>query len=482
MAFFPRKPTFIGIELSGKRLRLAVVCGKEILELRETAVKELGTLRFPRGAIQVACLGGQNVLTRSLRLPLTKESEIQAALPFQVEPLLPYPVQEAIITYQVIKRESTGIQLTFFSTRTDPLSHCLKTYEESELNPEQVLAPSLAIAALFPSTKPTLFVHIRDEEMLLPLIDQGHVLSCRSFPGHAPDFKAAQQIYQTLLAIENSHKNLDIEEIVLINGNGPLVKELKQLCDKKISSPQFSETFARSNDELHRFALPLGLALAAQKEHEAENFRQKQYSHPSAKRRWQRPLLLYFGMSALLAFTLFFSSKMHLKNEETKVRKSYLNLLHQQGLSHLEFEQTLYEGNPVPFPLLGSSDLRDRVRLFCEKCQTSSEPFPFYPKIPPVKEILSWLSENSDDLLVQRVSYTMVERPTLSQPNRSYVVKITLDLRANDPTAAKRFHDTLKGEKSLINQSMEIEWQKRRDSYRTSFYLADRTSYFKESV
>src|SRR5262249_34066492 len=69
--------------------------------------------------LTVTPLNTSDVLVRQLEVKLKKESDIDAVLAFQSEPLLPYPSDQAIIDRISLAETGDGTQLTVVAARKD---------------------------------------------------------------------------------------------------------------------------------------------------------------------------------------------------------------------------------------------------------------------------------------------------------------------------------------------------------------------------
>src|SRR5262245_61466796 len=103
MVFIPKPPLFIGIEpVSSTSFKIAVIKkrgkGWVFPFLQEMESEELLELlkTFPN-----TCTGilSRDVLVKSLFIPVKGEKKIQAAFEFQIEPLLPYPLDKCLVEY-----------------------------------------------------------------------------------------------------------------------------------------------------------------------------------------------------------------------------------------------------------------------------------------------------------------------------------------------------------------------------------------------
>lgn len=87
--------------------------GKAVIKVAAALKSLLADLKIRRKQA-VACLPEDEVVSRLIRLPPLKESEIRDALTFEAETFVPYPLDKVSIDYEVIEEDETG-RLTVFA-------------------------------------------------------------------------------------------------------------------------------------------------------------------------------------------------------------------------------------------------------------------------------------------------------------------------------------------------------------------------------
>ncbi len=200
ISFFSTAPVYIGIESSGSTVKIAVVRkgrkGWSLTSLKEVPregnVNPLHNL--PKEGISVTAVDSQNVLVRSTEVKLKKEKDIFSALEYQVEPLLPYPADKAILQAQIIEKKESSSVLTLFAVRKDHLQDHL---DQLNFSPEMITCVPYALTAfseLLPASGPPfLILHLGEEEVTCVLVEQGKLLASRAFPKKANFEKEIQK-------------------------------------------------------------------------------------------------------------------------------------------------------------------------------------------------------------------------------------------------------------------------------------------------
>jgi type IV pilus assembly protein PilM len=152
----------------GKALKIAVVRKDKktfIIESLKTAatqddVKQLysmiSTGERPVDLI-VTALDAWDVLFRQLHLPIGNKGKAMAALPFQLEPLLPYPPEETILAPLLKKTGKQSMSATIFASKESFLHKHLEWAKAFEIDPDIVAYTPFALYRigqwLFPQEK-----------------------------------------------------------------------------------------------------------------------------------------------------------------------------------------------------------------------------------------------------------------------------------------------------------------------------------------
>lgn len=145
-----RKPTqfSIGIVRTGDHFRWALVSlQNKILNVEKTGEgpsipEELASIK---NLTIVTGLAGEEVLRRTLKLPLTSEKLIRLSLPFQIEPLLPFPQEEALVFPQYYPEKQETTVMIWMTTKETLQSH-LSKWQSLGIDPDHVSCQTLALA------------------------------------------------------------------------------------------------------------------------------------------------------------------------------------------------------------------------------------------------------------------------------------------------------------------------------------------------
>jgi len=465
----PQSTHVLGLDMDGFSLKgaaLNVVRGKlnieeffdffiEITRDEKGNVKPLYTPEkkaiiedFSDHNLVVSAAKTQEILVRPLDLKLTKEKDIDAALPFQVEPLLPYPVENAIMDRILLSKDKEGSKLTVFCIRKDHLTQHLDLWNTLEINPEIVSAAPQALVLFtnhfFQNNAQYLNVYIGIENSFAILVDQGKLLAAQAIPAgiaslidlyaqeksiskpqaleafsdksHSLNFSASQPLKEavdeirmavtrTTFSLAKQLKGKDVGGLI-ITGPGSTVDAISEIIYAQLSKTklQLNEDacLGKTPKELLNYALPIGAALSAiPGSKEQINFRQNEFSYPEPWKRIKQPVLQYLVLCLGIAAALFFFGKTYISYKEGALKQQYLDLLAGMNKPYTPFEEEFSEktfgkkdqgiANAANLTL---EDIQTRLSYIRKDIQSTPQTFPLLPSVPRVSDVLAWIGSH----------------------------------------------------------------------------------------
>ncbi|MBU3935429.1 type IV pilus assembly protein PilM [Patescibacteria group bacterium] len=119
--------------------------GKSIARVAVALKSLLSDLKI-RPKKVVSCLPEDQVVSRLIRLPPLKESEIKDALKFEAETFVPYPLSEVTIDYEVVEEDEAG-RLTIFviAARNEVVASYMKLFKSVGLELLALESPAVAM-------------------------------------------------------------------------------------------------------------------------------------------------------------------------------------------------------------------------------------------------------------------------------------------------------------------------------------------------
>lgn len=506
---------YIGAETTSGGLKIA----RLVRNWQGTISIELKVARFGEEDVKplyidhpvfVTAIGGRELLVRQLHLTVTKKKDIDASLAFQAEPLLPYPVEQALLAYDIASTSDTGADLTLFAVRREDLEKKLADWRETGFEPE-IVSPLPSALAFFGRTfaegsNTYLIVHLQAGVLTTLLIVDKKLQASFSVQG-TQDYtldRLKQEIAKIAFALAKECSRGQIEGVI-ITGDGVSEKGFAEAIASHISLPLLNCKYPPKISEINErealiFAAPIGLAMSALAgKHEAIDFRHGDLAYPHPWKRLKTPVALYFIAILLLAFAIHFYGKEVLDNKKSEARQHYVDLLAAMNKSAEEFEAAFRqknpsfakerEGLPLEVSSLTMAELEERLLFLQKEFQSSADSFPLFANVPRVSDVLAWLSTHSavvstdeqgnreTKLNIESFNYTMVKRPALGKKQDKYQVKVDIELSAETPKLAREFHDALIAPNDMVDPKAEVKWGSNRGFYRTSFFLKDKTIY-----
>lgn len=478
-SIFNTTPRYCGLEIHGRAIRIAEVRKKkqtfEIISIKEFSLEEEDASFQLDKNIKECCLilsmSCRDVLIRQCEIPLKKPKDIFSTLEFHVEPLLPYALDNAVVTGRIIEKRENSSLLTVFATKKNHLENYLEKLQSLGIEPEVVTSTARALAAfstLLPKTEePILLIHEGSEEIAFVLAQKGEVLTSRAIEkGKNPD----SEVKKILMNLSSSPFK-KFEHIYFLGNDSSLMEALRSSGQNEVHPPS-SPFVSLSQRELIDFSLSIGNAIAQ----ENVNFRQKAFAYPHRFRRIKKPLAAFSLLALLLSGTLFTFGQIALKQKEQVIAQAYSSLLQR-------------EASKIPETLPHNTDafLRSLKELE-NSIRAKPETFSLLPFIPKVRETLSWLTSltelnvsnagsDSSAIALESIHYQMVQRPDFNNKSAKYKVRVEIELTSKNPQAAKAFQDALKSDNPFIDRKEEIQWNLSKGKYKTSFYLKDKTRY-----
>lgn len=489
----------------------------------------------------VTTLNADEILLRQLEVKLKKEADIDAVLAFQSEPLLPYPVDNAILDRVKLSDTPEGSLLAVYAARKDHVQHHLEQWHAAGAEPETVSCSPAALTAFAvhfaPVEKPFFVIHIGYEATFCLLIKQGKLYAAQAcslgtarlaeayaqdkggnlnnvnfaevqkeaLPHLAEALEATRlDVVRTLYALSKQAKGEDVS-LILLTGEGASLNNLGSvLCralQKQLIIPSSDPQFNATPVELQKYAVPIGAALTVLPGYREQiNFRQQDLAYPNPWRRYKNILMIYAAACLCLAAAFYFFTNAYIKYKDDQLRQQFAELLESMHKPYTEFEKE-YDakaaGKKVSdlteapnIKALSQSDLTNRLRYLDNTLQSTPYYYPLLPNVPTVSDVLAWLSTHPNVaakdvktgavkplLQIENFNYTMVKRPDQTKKQDKYQVKVEIEFSSPTPKLAREFHDALIAPNTMVDPKGEVKWSTNRGLYRASFFLKDKTAY-----
>jgi len=392
----------------------------------------------------VSAVNTQEVLVRPLELKLKKEKDIEATLNFQVEPLLPYPVENAVTDKILLSKDKEGSKLTVFCIRKDHLTQHLETWDLFGIIPEVISAAPQALVIFanqfVDNSEPFFILHLGIENSFGVLVNQDKLIATQALPiGLMPIIEmfaeskgidtasAYRELLETTLkdstatpAIKNPVDELrmaitrtifslakqfkgKVINHLIVTGPGAIIEGLTEtLCshlNKTLLPIKELSGFEASRKELLNYALPIGEALSALPNCKNQiNFRQQEFLYPEPWKRLKQPVTYYILLCFGIAAALFLFGNAYASYREGAIRQQYIHLLNMMNKPYNTFENELQKkivGSDQKIIQPGDlslSEIQKRLNFLENEIQSNPQTFPLLPNTPQVSDVLAWIS------------------------------------------------------------------------------------------
>ncbi len=228
-------------------IRVPVVNGNDNTELSSGLTKALKKVRESmdiEGSVCIASLPADDLSYRSIDMPFKGKKKIAQVLPFELEPVLPFPVDDLIFDFFPLPFHGNDNQTGIFTAIVPKkyMQSYLNGLNETGFDPLKISVSSysLALAAAKGENLPEsgILMDIGKNVMAIFLFTQKKVCLIRTYPFDPAGKNRAEKIAcftdQTLMAFEDFHeKNIALDHIML---TGPGLFHFSGDDDKKIEA------------------------------------------------------------------------------------------------------------------------------------------------------------------------------------------------------------------------------------------------------
>ena len=134
----------------------------------------------------IASIPGRYVSTRLLHFPFADRKKIEQALPFEIEGLIPIPLESILLDYQILETSPDGAWVLALFTEKELLEKYLALLREASIEPHAVIPAPIACANLWKETAPEetdpfAIVDLGESETSLCILQNHCIRYCRSW-------------------------------------------------------------------------------------------------------------------------------------------------------------------------------------------------------------------------------------------------------------------------------------------------------------
>lgn len=403
---------------------------------------------YPNGHLLVTGLQSHEVLVRQLQMALSSNRAILSALPFQLEGLLPYSIEESVLQPIITRLSKKEASITILASARKKISEHLNHWSKKEVDPDFVSCTPMALFRfarhLFPRDDALVVIQLGNKEVCAIILFEGRLLEIVDTP---PLLEPHHMERLVAFLMQKAAEKTP----VFFTGPGAESSSLRLQLEKRLST-HFSlrlPPMERASEIPH--AISIGLALdALHSDTHSTQFR----SEPSAKlkKSHRRSLqhALIAGLCSFLSIMLIggASSEGQKRGLLTELKESFPNSGSRLQPALQNAERSLLRTKSSPIPLMQSRS---------------------------ASELLAWLSTHpklqDEQIVLNRVRYALEKYPRLSSPKIAPLVRVELEITTPSARLARDFRQALLADRNMIDQRRNVKWSNEDSNYRAVFYL-----------
>ncbi len=445
----------------------------------------------------------QDVVYRSIMLPVKGERHVLAALPFQLEALLPFPMESALVCPfpNPVSPHATNVSL--FATSSEKLQAHLDNLAASEIYPDAV---SCTPSALFriakwvcPNENHLLVFHMGEHKTSCVVIQSGRITLFQLIKiGKAKWIKYLENLYpekakqelDALLAegsrelFEPLHTALrhELERLSTYIHNkiniahdtpwillGQLPYPLDELWSEQFSMQQLLPQLPKdlSLAQLNSHCIPLGYAIEAlATDKKSVQFCQQRFTPSHRRTQLKRRALTYVTCCLVLSVILGLGNSVLLHKKKATLSERFLSYL-----------PSLQEN----YRTLSQEEMESELFKWEQSLLKQKNSFSYFLTTPKVSEVLAWLSTHpslidaqggiKEGIDIKAVHYQLTKYPTLEDPSALHQAQVEIEFTSTTPRLAREFHETLLKGDRIVNPKKEMKWNAHGNGYSIQFEL-----------
>lgn len=260
---------------------------------------------------------GRHVSLRRISLPKAAEKRAAEVLTFELESLLPFDSEDAVIDHQVVHSDDKTLDLLAAAALQTHVETALTDLHEAGLDPRTLCPAPLYLEDLsshLQIPEACIMIELRPQETLVALIDQGYCQAARtlseSLGSDSTGTDAFLRALQMTVASFRASGGPSPKRIVLV-GPGAEVPGLTEMLTERLRLPTAIASLpsaggAHAGPE---FARALGLALRSASPGKRINFRSGRFMHQEAGAQWSKHANLAITCAIAILVSFMFSLK-----------------------------------------------------------------------------------------------------------------------------------------------------------------------------
>ena len=467
----------VGVQKENSFFRLAyisMVNGEVVIECLE---RETKTPNFKKDLFIATGIEGQDLLIRHLVTPLKNVKALHKTLPFQLEALIPYSLEDVIIK-PIYNIGEKGTQALFFTVPKKTLEHHISHFQEVNIDPEWVTAIPMALlrfaSFVSPEEKSLVVFHIGMKKIQLVSIQEGKILSHITLHVGSQDLsdgdsakvvgKLKREVDRAFCFLDHKEHESGRRKVLFCGERTKEVENLLREEEESLIIPIKIEGHrAFSGETVRPYAISIGIAIDALKNDSSSiQFRQETFISKRSFSSIKKGLIRGGVLAGILFIITLLGSQIFYYKKE----KALINQV-EKLVSHYEKE--------IPSLMVGirEKSLDETLSDINLQLQLPKSGELIFSKPPLVADLLSFISSHPklEGMDVKRIDYELKSYPSLQRPKDQYRPKVRLTFTSKEAKKAREFHDAIIDDEMFVDRDGEIEWKRNEDEYEITFFI-----------
>jgi hypothetical protein len=410
--------------------------------------------QLDKTGIWIRVLPWKNIFHQDLKLNFFDPAKRRKLIPFQIEPLLPFLLEESTLSHCFIEKEAVG---WVCAIPNKELVHLEEESLRQGLGLDGFVSP---LFALFKGHQhyfktidfPVLYTQKESDRLVFVLVDHQKIWGLRLV------ILKDQTIDPTLLELEARRTKVALmaPEQTRSLWIGPREGLTLEGYDTLEVDPKVRESF-----------LLLGAKALVETSDRYDALLHSRQSHLASKifpwvKGWT------WASTALLTALLIYTGidQFSQNRQQKELAQQIIQEATQQNITLPELEA---------FSSLEAWTLETENFI-----QSKLSPYPLQADLPSPRDTLGWLSDilvNSGNAHIVSFEYKSESFPDSKHALARYRVKVELEFEAFDPAVAEAIQQKLLKAYEWIEKPSALVWKAQKDRYQVSFYLRDKTRY-----
>lgn len=487
------------LSTKNKRVKIEFIndLRKDIVDLNQLKRKIDSVTKQREGKVDiVSALGPDEVLTRTLQLPLRKKRAIMKALPFQLESILPF-AQELSTTLPVITKMQKSSKVKLYSYMNETMDNHIQNIKTFGFTPDWVSTVPAALtrfAQTFSTESneclifhfgwarsylvalsggeeifsTTLSIGLKDfidalkqdfpevEEVNLDLLESQIEDSAQRDDEHSEMGQVLSEVQKQIYRVIEFVKRVNPEKTtggVIFTGYTEIVKKITKWMDAFPGEAiELIPHLEYETKEIASYALEIGLALdALERDEKTIQLRVGQFLPQRIYKNVKRKARLFLGMSLLTSSLLCATLLSYFWKVESSHKERFGRVVNLSGadIDLFPFMQKTF---------VGQDEIRKGI---CQLVNTFKRVKPEgLAKLEPIlmSECVEWILHcYKEGIDVNNIHYELDSYPTADEPLKDTKINFTITFSSEDTQVSREFYEDLvaKGVDFIEQHSLE---------------------------